>query len=133
MPVLSNLYRAMATSRDSFLAQFNLSRSQMELLVALKHGQQTTSQLAKLFAISASAVSQMIDQLIEKKLVQRVEDTRDRRVSHIQLSSQGKKLFEEIHKKFLAHVELKFETVSTREIENLVNIITRVTETVNKD
>lgn len=133
MPALSNLYRAMATSRDSFLAQFNLSRSQMELLLAIKDTPQTTTQLAKNFSISASAVSQMTDQLIAKRLVERIEDTYDRRVTNIQLSGNGRKLFDEINKKFLEHIEEKFETVSTKEIESLVNIITKVTATVTKE
>ena len=133
MPALSNLYRAMATSRDSFLAQFNLSRSQMELLVSLKHSPQTTSSLAKEFDVSASAISQMIDQLIEKQLVERIASNSDRRVTNIQLSSDGRKLFKQIYEEFLAHVESKFKTISTKEIESLTSVITEITKTVTKD
>ena len=133
MPALSILHRAMATTRDSFLAQFKLSRPQMELLISLKHTPQTTSALAKEFNVSASAISQMIDQLIEKELVERVLDPNDRRVANIQLSQNGKELFEKIHEKFLEHVEKKFKPISTKDIENLVAIITKVTDTVSKD
>lgn len=133
MPALSNLYRGMATSRDSFLAQFNLSRPQLELLISLKEKPCTTSLLAKEFSVSPSAVSQMVDQLIEKKLVERIDDKNDRRITNIQLSDGGKKLFEEIHKKFLEHLEVKFSSVSIKEIETLLNTINKVTDDVTKE
>lgn len=132
LPALSNLYRAMATSRDAFLAQFNLSRSQMELLLSLKQGPRTTSALAKEFSISASAVSQMIDQLIEKDLVERIHDLSDRRVTNIQLSEHGKKLFKDINKKYFEHVEQRFETVSVKEIENLLTTVNKITDTISQ-
>lgn len=133
MPALSNLYREMATSRDGFLAQFNLTRPQLELLISLKETPQTTSSLANKFYITSSAVSQMVDQLIEKKLVERVESVNDRRVAHIQLSENGTVLFANIHHKFLNHLEEKFKTVSIKEIEELLTIIRKVTEDVSKE
>ncbi len=133
MPALSNLYRAMATSRDGFLAQFNLSRPQLELLISLKEKPCTTSQLAKEFSVSPSAVSQMVDQLIEKNLVERIDDEHDRRVTNIKLSSGGKTLFEEIHEKFLDHIEGKFSSVSIKEMETLLNTINKITVDVTKE
>lgn len=133
MPALSNLYRGMATSRDGFLAQFNLSRPQLELLISLKEKSCTTGVLAKEFSVSPSAVSQMVDQLIEKNLVERIEDEHDRRITNIKLSNGGKKLFEEIHKKFLKHLEAKFSEVSIREIETLLTTINKVTDDVTKE
>lgn len=133
MPALSNLYRSMATSRDAFLAQFNLSRPQMELLLALKKQPYTTSLLAKEFSVSVSAVSQMIDQLVEKQLVERIPDAHDRRTINIRLSNEGKKLFEAINQKFLQHIELRFRTVSIKEIEMLLTTIDKITDTVSKE
>lgn len=133
MPALSTLYRGMATSRDGFLAQFNLSRPQMELLTSLEQKPRTTSALAKEFAVSASAVSQMVDQLIEKKLVERVEDPNDRRVTNIQLSNGGEELFSAIYEKFLKHLEQKFSSVSIKEIEVLLSTIDKITSDVAKE
>jgi DNA-binding MarR family transcriptional regulator len=133
MPALSTLYRCMATSRDGFLAQFNLSRPQLEVLTALQERPYTTSVLAKEFSVSPSAVSQMVDQLIDKKLVERIEDTTDRRITNIQLSSGGTQLFEEINEKFLEHLEEKFSLVSIKEIEVLLTTIAKITRDVAKD
>lgn len=132
MPALSNLYRSMATSRDAFLAQFNLSRPQMELLLSLKKQPCTASLLAKEFSVSASAVSQMIDQLVEKQLVERTQSTADRRTTTIRLSNGGKKLFAVIHQKFLERIEFRFRTVSVKEIEMLLGTIDKIIKNVNK-
>lgn len=128
MPAISTLYRSMATSRDAYLAQFKLSRPQLELLISLQeHGSRTTSLLAQEFDVSASAISQMVYQLIEKKLVERIEDSKDRRIANINLSSGGVELFDAINENFFNHLEQKFSHVSVKEIEHLVNIINKVT------
>src|SRR4051812_41409175 len=91
---IGELHRCFATSRDGFLAQFELSRPQMELLFSVKHGQRSTGELAKAFSITSSAISQMVDQLERKKLVERVHNPDDRRVTYIKLAHQASKAFQ---------------------------------------
>jgi len=133
MPALSNLYRAMATSRDTFLAQFNLSRPQLELLIFLKKKPCSTRTIAKEFAVSSSSVTQMIDQLIQKNLVTRKVDLNDKRVQLITLSENGAILFEEIQAKYFERLETKFEMVSSDEIKILLNEITKISQNIAKE
>ncbi|MDQ5912931.1 MAG: MarR family transcriptional regulator, organic hydroperoxide resistance regulator [Patescibacteria group bacterium] len=132
MKQLGGLHRHIATSRDTFLSQFELSRPQVDLLYCLHAGKKTTSELAKIFGVSSSAVSQMTDQLQLRKLVERVPDASDKRVSYIQLSHHGTTTFCTIREKFMEHISTKFKGVTIEELQTLLTIITNVENEITK-
>ncbi len=133
MSSMGELHRCFATSRDSFLATFNLSRPQMDLLFSLKHGSKTTGQLAKRFSITSSAVSQMVDQLETKGLVERINDTKDRRVTNVKLAPEAVKVFQSVRNKFISHLKERFTNVTNDELETLLNILTKTVNNIEKD
>ena len=133
MPALVDLYNSMATSRNGFLTAFNLTRPQLDIIQAVKSRPRTTSVLAKEFNVSPSAVSQMVDQLIEKNLVERIEDTVDRRITNIHLSEDGIKLFDAIYEKFLNHLETEYSALSVKELETLLTSIRKITIDVTEE
>lgn len=127
---MSELHRSFATNRDGFLATFQLSRAQLELLLSLKHGPKSTGGLAKQFNVSSSATSQLIDQLEEKKLVIRSSDPCDRRITLVQLAPAASKRFETFRREFITHLNARFEDVSTTEFKQLLNILTKITRNI---
>ncbi len=127
---MSELYRSFATNRDGFLATFQLSRAQLELLLSLKHGPQNTGMLAKKFNVSSSAISQLVDQLEEKKLVNRSSDPSDRRVRLVQLAPAASQRFAKFRREFIGHLNTRFEDVSTAEFEQLLSILTKITNNI---
>ena len=133
MPALVDLYNSMAVSRDGFLSTFNLSRPQLDIMEAVRNQPRTTTFLAKEFNVSPSAISQMVDQLIEKKLVERIDDSVDRRITNIHLSNDGKKLFDAIYEKFLNHLEAEYSTFSLNELETLLTSIRKITTNVTEE
>lgn len=133
MRSIGEFHRCFATSRDSFLAQFQLSRSQMELLIALKHRSSTTGELADKFSVTSSAITQMVDQLETKKLVTRYRDQADKRVTCIRLAPEAKKYFEAVRNQFIEHLGQRFESISNQELETLQTILKKTINTVEKD
>jgi DNA-binding MarR family transcriptional regulator len=123
---MGELQRCFATSRDSFLAQFKLSRPQLELLFSLKHGPSSTKDLAETFGISSSAVSQMIDQLEKKELVERFNNNLDRRVTYVKLGGKAQKEFKAFKLKFIEQLNSRFTNVSQTNLANLDKILKRI-------
>lgn len=130
---IGELHRCFATSRDGFLAQFELSRPQMELLFSLKHGERSTGEIAKRFSITSSAVSQMVDQLERKKLVERFQKSDDRRVTYIKLAHQARQVFEKMRSKYINHLSSRFTDISDEELETLLHILEKTINHVGKD
>jgi len=62
-----------------------------------KKGSLSLTEIASELEVSHSAISQMITQLLNKKIVEIQQDTSDARVKKIVFSSKGKKLTEQIH------------------------------------
>ena len=123
MLAMSELHRRFATQRDGFLAQFQISRPQLDLLFAIKHSSPTTGELAELFSITPSAISQMVAQLERKGLVTRSADQDDKRVTRVQLAQNTKKVFKDMRDQFVEHLSGKFCAVSDAELETLLQIL----------
>jgi DNA-binding MarR family transcriptional regulator len=78
-------------SKDS-----GISMSQFSTLMRLFHrGGCGVSDIGDQLGISNAAASQLIDKLVQQGLVDRSEDTRDRRVKHIALTEKGRELVQE--------------------------------------
>ena len=133
MANMGELHTCMASSRDGFLAQFELSRPQMELLFSIKHAARSTGELAKMFNITSSAVSQMVDQLERKQLVERVRDHTDRRITYIKLADEARKEFNAFREKFIARLGERFNSVTDKELETLQAILTKTIDNLKKE
>lgn len=125
---LGGLHRTFATTRDGFLAKFNLSRPQMELLYSLKYGAKTTGELAKTFSVTSSAVSQMVDQLVIKGLVERISNPDDRRVTNVQVAPEAVTVFQKVQDEYISHLCERFIGVTDEELVTLLEILTKTLE-----
>ena len=67
-----------------------LSLAQYHLLEPLAAGPRTNRELAELAGISAPTATRMVDGLLERRLVSRVEDPTDRRAVVISLTAKGR-------------------------------------------
>lgn len=133
MGSIGELHRCFATSRDSYLAQFKLNRPQLELLFSLKHGPRTTGELARQFSVSSSAVSQMVDQLERKKLVERSSGSKDRRVTNVSLAPDAKAQFVKLRNQFIEHLSGRFTDIDNTELESLLKVLTKTVDHLEKE
>jgi DNA-binding MarR family transcriptional regulator len=73
--------------------KYQVSAPQLYCLLALNdHGPLPPSQIARHILVKSSTVTGIVDRLEQKGLVQRVRNSRDRRVINIELTEKGREL-----------------------------------------
>jgi len=75
------------------LGPFRLTPAQyMVLSLASNHGQLSTAELARRFQIAPQSMNQTVASLLRKGVISRRESPAHRRILHIELTPQGRKL-----------------------------------------
>lgn len=107
-----------------------LSTQQWRILhIVAKHSPpegMTTAELAEIAQVTSSAVSQFIDQLVDKKFVERQTDIDDRRVTIIRIAPKAQDRLHALHadqKKLLSEL---FECLTDEELLSFVTILKKV-------
>lgn len=104
-----------------------LTMLQLEILTCLKqHKKAQGKEIAQHFHIAKSTVSTHIDKLQQLKLIQRLSDSRDRRVDWITLTAKGKRLLNEGIKRKNKKMNKFLTYISTNDKRQLLKIMTRL-------
>ena len=78
-----------------FMDESGLSLSQASALMHLYHRDQCdVSDMGEHIGVSNAAASQMVDRMVQLGLLERVEDTLDRRVKQLSITAKGRELIE---------------------------------------
>ena len=86
---MAALKLAMTGAKERFSEGLQLTRTQLEILMMLSAEPLTTGQLAKRLYLTQSAVTQTVDTLVRRDLIQRRTDPHDRRITRLSLSPPG--------------------------------------------
>ena len=79
-----------------FMKANGISTPQFSILMQLHHrGTCGMSEVSEQFEITPAAASQLVDKLVQNRLVQREEDPNDRRAKSLKLTDKGKELIEQ--------------------------------------
>lgn len=110
-----------------FARAYHLSMPQINVLMRLYYsGPSTILQLRGDMVGSRAAASQMIDELVKKGWVERVESTADRRVKSVSLTGEGRRLVENAiaaRRKWLADLASTFSPEQQEEISKVLTIM----------
>lgn len=95
--LISSIYEAMSATKRSMhnrmhaiIGDSPISRTQLELLIMLKHLQPISpKKLADNMHLTPGAISQLVDGLVDLDLVSREVDPSDRRLQILKLSDRG--------------------------------------------
>lgn len=89
------MHRSMCDFRR-FMEESGLSFPQIGILMRLyHHGGSGVSELGTHLGVTSAAASQIIDRLVQMGLIERQEDTADRRMRRLTLTSSGRALVEQ--------------------------------------
>jgi DNA-binding MarR family transcriptional regulator len=110
-----------------------MTHSQMLVTGVLGAGSKTMSELSQMTGMSASALTGVIDRLLDKKLVERDRDENDRRLVRIKLSEEGGKIVSEMHELIRIKTAKFFERMSPEDRTNFVNIIEKVVANIKEE
>lgn len=86
----------------------------------------SVKELARMSSMTAGAITQFADVLITKGLVSREEDPDDRRMVRLKITPAAKSQMEKFRKEFLASAVRVFDVLSTAELKQLTDILTKV-------
>lgn len=82
--------------------------------------------LAEMLRVTPGAITQLVNMLVEKDLVKRVEDAKDRRVIRIKLTDLGASSLEEFNKGYMESTNKVFGVLNEKEIKEFVRILDKV-------
>ena len=117
---------SLATER---LEPLGLSRRAWEVLSALaESGPRTQIKLATALSIDRTAMVYLLDELEEKKLVERVRNPDDRRSFLVHLTPKGEKRQRKAANELAAQTEVLLEPLEAAERRRLVDLLTRLAD-----
>jgi DNA-binding MarR family transcriptional regulator len=105
--------------RDIAEEQYDIKVEQFHILRHIRQGLGSVSNLARVKQISRSAVSQAVDVLVERGLIRRRQDLRDRRNIPLELTASGNALLDTISEKNRAWMRAQMSSLSARDLNTL--------------
>jgi len=91
--ILPRVHKEFLRSQSHAIAAAEVSFAQMTILHFLMENRSCKmSELAKVFSVSTSAITGIVDRMAKSGLIRRVRSTADRRVVNIRLTGKGKNL-----------------------------------------
>jgi DNA-binding MarR family transcriptional regulator len=103
-------------------ARFNVLR---DLYMAEGH-RLSMSHLSQLLSVTLTNITKLIDGLVSSALVERVEDTSDKRKTWAQLTPKGLAFVEELLPEVAGQVERNWSSLSTDEKRLLIHLLAKV-------
>ena len=135
--IMPTIKRLMHTHTHELLRQYGISYAQFELIFALQRcdAQEVPSakELAEQLSLTAGAVSQLIDSLVEQGLIERQADSQDRRVTRIVLSSKGLDIAKQIHENKHLLMRDVMESLTEEELVIMLKVQRKMAERLQQN
>lgn len=124
---LSLMHRALLANKDTSLQKIGMSRPQFELLCYLeRHGEVTMKEITALMHVTSSAMTQLIEGLVQHKFLVRTHDKTDRRIVKVSLTKQGEKKLRTFREAVFEHMVPKFEGINDKELQTMSEIARKI-------
>jgi DNA-binding MarR family transcriptional regulator len=108
---------------------FDFSLPQMATLLLLdEEGELTIKQVAEGLSRSVSATSRLLDQLVERGMISRREDKRDRRVKRVAITERGRTLVTTLERERADAQMAVMEYLSAQERTDVIQAMTLLAE-----
>ena len=95
--------------------------------ILLSRGKCMMSELSQSLGVALSAVTSLVDKLIEKKYVHRERDLNDRRVVWISLTDLGREITRTLNLRKRRQLEKALKKLAVHEREKLVSLLEKLT------
>jgi len=116
---MTDLFQKEAKRSGYSLAHFDI------LMYIAERGSVTMKSIANWLNITPPSASSLIDKLVAKRLVKRIQSDSDRRTIEITIGGEGHKLFKTLHEKKMAIFRKMYSKLSGKEKEDLVRILNK--------
>jgi DNA-binding MarR family transcriptional regulator len=92
----------------------------------------TSTELADAFEVNKSAITAIINRMVDRELIKRTRDELDRRVVYLTLTDAGNQLFEKTEEKVLSLVESIITKFDEKEIQHFLKTYEKLAEILLK-
>ncbi len=106
--------------RATATEKFDITVEQFHVLRHVRRGLCSVSELAVAKNISRPAISQVVDILVHKGLLTRVQSTQDRRYVELALTGAGNALLDTVFKETRSWMKGRMHALSTGELETIM-------------
>ena len=135
--IMPTIKRLMHTRTHELLRQYGISYAQFELIFTLQRcdtGEAPSAkEIAEQLSLTAGAVSQLIDSLVEQGLIERQADSQDRRVTRIVLSSKGLDIAKQIHENKHLLMRDVMESLTEEELVIMLKVQRKIAERLQQN
>lgn len=116
-----------------FIRETGLSTTQLNTLMRLYHGGSCgISDVGDYLGITNAATSQLVQRLVEQRLLERAEDPHDRRVKQLTLTAEGRTLIEQAIEARRRWLEGLTTALTPEQQLNIVTALADLTEAARK-
>jgi DNA-binding MarR family transcriptional regulator len=120
LDLYSDLCAAMLTGQQDAWLFIDLTMPQIKALYLMViWGSATSTALAKAFAVGLPSVTRLVDRLVERGLVLREEDPRDRRVTHMTPTADGRRVIEDLVSYKREYLSAALQNLSQGDLEQI--------------
>jgi len=139
-PLTATLHEWLGIFRRSLMGNFfmyarnnGLTMAQFGTMLHIFHkGACGVSDIGSDLGVTNSAASQMLERMVQLKLISRSEDPTDRRVKHIVLTDKGRQIIEESSLAFQTWMEDLAGTMTSEEQEQVRDALVILIEKANQ-
>ena len=118
--IVESLARCQRLAAPSAWKTLGLSHAQIGMLFMLfHHSEASVKQISEYLGVTKSAVTQLLDPLVDKKLVSRNNDPKDRRFVRLSLTADGLLLLKKLHKLKFAGLRTAIDSLNGKELTQL--------------
>lgn len=107
-------------NRDMNMAEFTT------LETLYNKGPQTVRQISNGVLIKFGSITYVIDKLVKKEYVERINSTEDRRVVYIHITKKGKKVMDAVFPQHKKAIERMFQDVSDFDKEMIIEVLKKI-------
>ena len=122
------VFQSMRSGAKFPLENYDLGGAEISLLMRLD-GKETgvsVKDLAAQMSITSGAITQVVDKLIEKKLVDRIEDPNDRRSILLMPSQHARELHNKLKAQFAERFNIVFSSLSNEDLQVFISLLSKV-------
>jgi len=137
--LIDEVLQDIRTMRHSCAVRFGLNKESsvtpsqsLVLNFVEKHTDSSVKNIAKALQISSSAVTQLIDGLVQNEMLIRIQSSEDRRVIKLSLSSKAKKMLKTFRKHGLEKSVAIFCNLTYSELKQYAQLNKKIIEGMSK-
>lgn len=109
------------------MRSYGLNPTEFAVLELLYHkGDQPIQKIGEKILLASSSMTYVVDKLVEKNLIQRVDCSEDRRVKFASITPNGKELMDETFPKHEERIEELFSNMTKEEINTSIELFKKI-------